>query len=231
MEARMPAQLVDLNATTKGYEARPEGTDPQPAVIIVHEITGLNDYAKEVAEMVAKRGFVGLAVDLFEGKTAEGMQDGLPLREKVTPDIFRDRIGAGIQYLKSRPYCTGRIGVTGFCMGGGLALLAACQFPDDLQGCSIFYGRMDNVAVLEGLRHPVIGSFGGDDAGITTWAGERLWPEMVKLGKSLDMKVYPGAPHGFARHNDERGFYRPEAAADAFERTFALFNETLRAQK
>jgi carboxymethylenebutenolidase len=228
MEEKMPGQMIELDATTMGYEARPEGDQAQPGVIIVHEVTGLNDYVKEVAEMVAKRDFVALAVDLYEGKTAEGMADGLPLREKVTETVFRDKIGAGIQYLHSRPYCTGRVGVTGFCMGGGFALWAACLFPDDLQGCSIFYGRMDNLALLEQLHHPVIGNFGAEDSGITTWAGERLWPEMVRLGKSLDMKLYPGAPHGFARHNDPRNFYRPEAARDAFERTFALFNQTLR---
>src|SRR5438067_13238801 len=118
----MPGEMVQLDPTTMGYEVHPERADAQPGVIIIHEITGLNDYIKTVAQQVADRGFVALAVDLFEGKTAQGMQDGMPLREKVTGDVLRTKVGAGIQYLNARPYCTNRLGITGFCMGGGLAL-------------------------------------------------------------------------------------------------------------
>jgi carboxymethylenebutenolidase len=224
----MPGTTVQLDTSTVGYEVKPQGGGAQPAVIVVHEVTGLNDYAKEVAEKVAARGFVALAVDFYEGKTAQGMQDGAPLREKVTEDVFRTKVGAGIRYLKGQPYCNGRLGVTGFCMGGGFALWAACLFPDELMACSMFYGRIGDLGLLQNLKHPVIGNFGAKDAGITTWAGEQFWPEMVKLDKSLDMKVYPGAPHGFARHTDPQT-YRPEASDDAFERTFTLFDKALRA--
>jgi carboxymethylenebutenolidase len=223
----MAATTVELNSTTVGYEARPDTAGPQPGVVIVHEVTGLNDYVKQVAEKVAGRGFVALAVDLYEGKTANGMEDGTPLREKVTEDVFRAKVGAGIRHLKAQPYCSGRVGVTGFCMGGGFALWAACLFPDDIEACSMFYGRIADLGLLQNLHHPVIGNFGAEDLGISTWAGQQFWPEMMKLGKSLDMKLYPGAPHGFARHNDPRA-YRAEAANDAFERTFDLFNRALR---
>jgi len=200
----MPAATVQLDGTTMGYEVHPEGPGAHPGVLIVHEVTGLNDYIKEVAENVARRGFVALAVDLYEGKTAGGMADGAPLREKVTEEVFRAKIGAGIRHLRSQPSCSGHLGVTGFCMGGGFALWAACLFPDEIEACSMFYGRVPNLSMLQNLRHPVIGNFGAEDLGITTWAGQELWPEMMKLGKSLDMKLYPGAPHGFARHNDPR---------------------------
>jgi len=222
----MAGTMVQLDASTMGYEAKPNGAGAQPGVIIVHEVTGLNDQIREVAAKFAERGFVALAVDFYEGKTASGMEDGAPLREKVTEDVLRAKVGAGIKYLQSRPYCSGQLGVTGFCMGGGFALWSACLFPDEIGACSIFYGRIGNMDLLDNLKHPVIGNFGGDDAGITTWAGEHLWPEMVKRGKSLDMKVYPGAPHGFARHSDPRS-YRAESAEDAFERTFALFDKSL----
>ena len=223
----MPGEMVQLDSTTMGYEVRPKQGDAQPGVVIIHEITGLNDYIKTVAQQVADRGFVALAVDLFEGKTAQGMQDGMPLREKVTGDVLRTKVGAGIEHLKARPYCTGQLGVTGFCMGGGLALWSACLYPDEIQACSIFYGRIGDMDLLEKLKHPVIGNFGAQDQGITTWAGQDLWPAMVKLEKSLDMKVYPGAPHGFAREGDPNA-YRPEAARDAWDRTFGLFDRQLR---
>jgi carboxymethylenebutenolidase len=220
--------MVQLESSTMGYVTKPQGDGPKPGVIIVHEITGLNDQLKEVADNFAARGFATLAVDFFEGVTPAGMQDGAPIREKITEPVFRTKIGAGIQYLKSQSYCNGRLGVTGFCMGGGFALWSACLYPDDIQACSMFYGRIGDLGLLQNLKGPVIGNFGGDDAGITAWAGSDFWPEMVKLGKSLDMKVYPGAPHGFARHTDPKA-YRPEAATDAFERTYALFDKALRA--
>jgi carboxymethylenebutenolidase len=220
------ASWVQVNDTTKGYEARPDGGESHPGVIIIHEVTGLNDYIQEVTRNVANRGYVALAVDFYEGQTAQGMEDGRPLREKVTETVFTNKMGSGIRHLQSQSTCTGHLGVTGFCMGGGFALWSACLFPDDLEACSIFYGRMGDFELLERLRHPVIGNFGAKDPGISTWAGQELWPEMMKRDKSLDIKVYPGAPHGFARHTDP-GNYRREAAEDAFERTFALFDRTL----
>jgi carboxymethylenebutenolidase len=223
----MPGTTVQLDPSTVGYEAKPTGAGPHPGVLIVHEITGLNDQIKGVADNFASRGFAALAIDFFEGQTAQGMQDGLPLREKVTPDVLQAKVRSGIQYLKGQSYCSGRLGVTGFCMGGGFALMSACLFPDDIQACSIFYGRIGDLGLLQNLKHPVIGNFGAEDEGITTWAGQELWTEMRKLNKSLDMKVYAGAPHGFARTGDPKT-YRPEAADDAYERTYALFDKALR---
>jgi carboxymethylenebutenolidase len=226
----MAGEMTQLEAGTMGYEVRPSGSDRQPGVLIIHEITGLGDYIKQVAQQVADHGFVALAVDLFEGATPKGMEDGLPYREKITEDVQRAKIGAGIQHLKSRAYCSGQLGVVGFCMGGGLSLSSACMFPDDFQACSIFYGRIGNLDLLQRLQHPVVGNFGAQDPGITNWAGQEFWPAMVKLEKSLDMKLYPGAPHGFAREGDERS-YRPEAAQDAWDRTYRLFDRELRSGK
>lgn len=222
----MPAEMVKLDSATVGYEARPTSGASSPGVLVIHEVTGLVDHIEDVTRRLGERGFVGLAVDLYEGKTAQGMEDGRFLREKVTEEVFRAKVGAGIRYLKSRAYCSGRIGVVGFCMGGGFSLWAACLFPEDIQVCAIFYGRLGDMNLLERLQCPVIGNFGGEDAGITTWAGEQLWPAAVKLGKTLDMKVYPGAPHGFHRDSTPE-VYRPEAARDAWERTIQFFGKTL----
>jgi carboxymethylenebutenolidase len=223
----MALEQVQLNDSTLGFVARPAATGPQPGVIIIHEVTGLNDQIKEVTQQVADRGFVALAVDLYEGKTAAGLQDGMPLREKVTEAVFRNKIGAAIDYLHGLDACSGRLGITGFCMGGGFTLWAACLFPDDIQAASMFYGRIADLSLLQNLKAPVIGSFGAQDTGITTWVGAEFWPEMMKLDKSLDARMYPGAPHGFARHTDPNA-YRPEAAADAWERTFTHFDKVLR---
>lgn len=218
---------VKLNENTMGYEVRPDSMRPVAGVLVVHEVTGLVDYIKEVTKSLAERGFLGLAVDLYEGKTAKGMEDGAPLREKVTDEVLKTKMGAGARYLKSRSYCTGKLGVVGFCMGGGFSLKTACLLGDDIQGCVVFYGRIPDLSLLKSLKAPVLGNFGEEDKGITTWAVEQLKPEMNKLGKSLDMKIYPGAPHGFHRHTDAKP-YRPEAAKDAFQRAVDFFGRALK---
>ncbi|MPZ15067.1 MAG: hypothetical protein GEU73_11695 [Chloroflexi bacterium] len=223
----MPRHMVELDGSTSGYEARPDATERLPGVLVIHEVTGLVDYIREVSDRIAEHGFVALAPDLYEGKTASGMEDGAPLRDRVTDDVFKAKIGAAISYLKSRPYCTGDMGVVGFCMGGGFSLRAACLFPDGIAACSIFYGRISDIELVNRLQCPVIGSFGEEDKGISTWAVDQLRPAMERLGKSLDMKVYPGAPHGFHRHTAPN-VYRPEAAEDAFHRTMDFFDRTLK---
>jgi carboxymethylenebutenolidase len=106
-------------------------------------------------------------------------------------------------------------------------LRTACLLPDDIQACAVFYGRIPDLNLLKSLRAPVIGNFGEEDKGITAWAVGELSPEMQKLGKSLDMKIYHGAPHGFARHVDPK-VYRPEAAKDAYQRTVDFFAKNLK---
>ena len=223
----MTDAVVRLNDNTMGYEVRPDSQAPSPGVLIVHEVTGLIDHIKETGKSLAEKGFSTLAVDLYEGKTAKGMEDGAPLREKVTDEVLKTKMGAGAKYLKSQSYCNGKLGVVGFCMGGGLSLKTACFLPDDIQACVVFYGRIPDLNLLKSLKAPLLGNFGEEDKGITTWAVEQLKPEMEKLGKSLDMKVYPGAPHGFARHTDPR-VYRPESAKDAFQRAIDFFSINLK---
>lgn len=223
----MVEAMVQLDANTMGYEARPENVTSAPGVLVIHEVSGLVDYIKDVARMLAEHGYVALAVDLYEGKTARGVEDGAPLRERVTNDVLKAKMGAGARYLKSQPYCNGRLGVVGFCMGGGFSLRTACLLPDEIDACALFYGRIPDLQMLQSLQCPVIGSFGEEDVEITRWAVEQLQPEMERLGKSLDMKVYPRAPHGFHRHTTPN-FYRPEAAKDAFQRTLDFFDKTLR---
>ncbi|NIO11070.1 MAG: hypothetical protein GTO40_24880 [Deltaproteobacteria bacterium] len=196
-------------------------------MIVIHEVMGLVDYIKDVARSLADQGYIALAVDLFEGKTAQGMQDGAPLRDKVTEDVFKTKVDAGIRYLESRPYYSGKMGVIGFCMGGGFSLRTACVFSKKISACAVYYGRINNLELLHGLEAPVLGNFGAEDKNITTWAEEMFRPTMERLGKRLDMKVYPGAPHGFHRHTTPH-VYREEAAKNSFQRTLDFFDQTLK---
>lgn len=223
----MPEAMVQLNSDTVAFEACPDSPEKLPAVLIMHEVTGLVDYVKEVGKKLAENGYLALAVDLYRGKTAQGQEDGAALREAVTDEVFQTKAGAAIAYLKANLQWSGKIGIVGFCMGGGNSLRTACLFGSDIQACSMFYGRISDMKLLEGLQCPVIGNFGGEDRGITEWAIHDLRPAMEHAGKSFNMKVYPGAPHGFHRHTAPN-IHRPEAAQDAFERTLALFGRTLK---
>ena len=223
----MAEATVQLNDSVLGYEFTPDNQRRGPAIIVIHEVMGLVDYIKDVGRNLSDAGYVVMAVDLFEGKTAEGMEDGRPLRDKVTEEVFKTKIDAGIRYLESRPYFAGKTGVIGFCMGGGFALRTACLFPQKISACVVFYGRIENLELLTSLQAPVMGNFGEEDKNITAWAVERFRPTMERLGKSLDMKVYPGAPHGFHRHTTPH-VYRPDAAIDAFQRTLEFFDGTLK---
>ena len=223
----MAEATVQLNEIILGYEFTPESQRKAPAVIVIHEVMGLVDYVKDVARSLSDKGFASLAIDLFEGKTAEGMEDGRPLKDKVTEEVFKTKIDAGIRYLESRPYFSGKTGVIGFCMGGGFSLRTACLFPKKINACVVFYGRIDNIELLNSLQAPVLGNFGEEDKNITNWAVGMFKPTMERLGKSLDLKVYPGAPHGFHRHTTPH-VYRPEAAMDAFQRTLDFFDTTLK---
>jgi carboxymethylenebutenolidase len=223
----MTDAMVRLDDHTLGYEVRADSGGPRPGVLIIHEVTGLIDHIKETARSLADKGFSTLAVDLYEGRTAKGMEDGAPIRDTITDEVLKTKMGAGARYLRSRSYCAGKVGVIGFCMGGGFSLRTACLLPDDIQACVVFYGRIPDLKLLKGLKAPVLGNFGEEDKGITGWAVGELNPEMQRLGKSLDMKIYPGAPHGFGRHTDPK-VYRPEAAKDAFQRTAEFFARHLK---
>ena len=223
----MAEATVQLNETVLGYEFTPDGRRRGPGIIVIHEVMGLVEYVKEVARNLSDSGYVAMAVDLFEGQTAEGMEDGRHLRDKVTENVFKTKIDAGIRYLESRPYFSGKMGVIGFCMGGGFALRTACLFPQKINACVVFYGRIENLELLTSLQAPVMGNFGEEDKNITNWAVEKFKPTMERLGKSLDIKVYPGAPHGFHRHTSPH-VYRPDAAMDAFQRTLEFFDGTLK---
>src|SRR5262245_25509070 len=222
----MKEKLVQLDQTTVAYEVKPDSA-PVPAVIVIHEVVGLNDYIKEVTRKIANEGYLGLAVDFFEGNTAMNSEEGAHLRVRLSEEMIKAKLGAAIQYLRSEVDYSLRIGVMGFCMGGAFALRAACFFPKEFRACSVFYGRLENVDLLKHLECPVVGSFASEDIRVTSWAVERFKPTMERFGKTLVIKIYPGAPHGFHRHTDPK-VYRSGPANDAFQRTLDLFHRTLR---
>lgn len=177
--------------------ALPSKPGPRPAVIVIHEIFGLNDDIRRIAGRVADLGWVALAVDLYDApgpralcimRTLAGIATGA--NDRVLADLEAAR-----RWLATRPEVDAtRTGVVGFCMGGGFALLYATRAPLAVAGA--FYGDVPKTsAELRGIC-PVLGGFGGRDR-IFAPQGERLETLLSELGVAHDVKIYPDAGHSF----------------------------------
>ncbi len=224
----MPTGNINkLSGGADAYLALPAGSAKSGAVIVIHEIFGLVEHIKNVAKRFADLGFVGLAPDLYEGKVASSQEEGRKIRgEVMTEPKYLGIIDDSIAFLNNHPGVDqGKIGIVGFCMGGGFSLLAACHRPA-IKACVIFYGRIENPDLVRNVEAPVLGIFGEADEFITPWAQNELAPTMKKYGKNFEMHVYSQAPHAF--FNDTRDRFRADAAKDAWKRTITFFSTYLK---
>ncbi len=211
---------------TVGYLARPnEPNEPgeYPAVIVIHEIVGLVEHIKDVTRRFAKEGYVALAVDCFDGKTASTLDQGLELRGKLGDKKVLSDLGGGFEFLKEQRFVKpDRIGCIGFCMGGGFSFLFSCHNPE-LAACVVFYGRSPSpIDQLKSINCPLLFNYAGADRSISKSDIDLVKQTLAKYHKNFDLKVYPDVPHAF--FNDTGQNYRPEEAKDAWARTLAFFS-------
>jgi carboxymethylenebutenolidase len=223
------------------FLARPDAPDdqPQPAVLVVHEIMGLNDDIRRIASVFADHGYVALAPDLVGAgfkplciaRFVQGMgkgASGLPYREMAA---FQD-------WLVKQPYVDGdRVGMAGFCAGGGFAILYALQGGRPLRAIAPFYAMLPADESIIPALCPVVASYGGRD-GTLKGVPERLANGLQAAGIPYDVKVYPDAGHSFMNQHGgllgaitprspaHGGFHEP-SAADAWERVLGFFGEHL----
>jgi len=205
------------------FIARPSGEAPAAAVLVIMEAFGLNAHIEDVARRIAAEGYVALAPDLYwRGGTGRAVRyDQLPeaiaLMQSLRDDEVVADVGGAIAYLERQPFVRAdRIGITGFCMGGRVTFLAACELPDKIKAAAPFYGGGIPIEKTAKLRAPLLAFFGGNDPFIPLDAVEALKAELARHKKQAEVVVYPKAPHGF--FCNERDSYRPEAARDAWER-------------
>jgi carboxymethylenebutenolidase len=214
----------------QGYLALPSGDGPFPGLVLVHEWWGQNEWAREKARSFASKGYAVLAVDLYRGKVADdGDRDTAhQLSRGLPPDRAVRDLRAAFELLASRKDVDPkRIGVIGWCMGGGLALDLA-QAEPRTRAVAVYYGRLPTDAEAIGrIKAPVVGSFGADDKGIPAESVEAFRKAAAKAGVQVDVKVYPGAGHAFASKPGAPA-YVPAAAKDADERTDAFLARTLK---
>lgn len=222
-----------------GALALPGAVERRPAVLVIHEIYGLNDDIRRITGRFAGLGYVALAVDLFDGAGARALCVLRTLRDLVrrTPDRVIADLEAARRWLVERPEVdASRTGVVGFCMGGSFALLYATRVPLAVAGT--FYGDVPKSA--EELRGvcPVLGGYGGRDR-LFARQGARLGRLLTELGVPHDVKVYPEAGHSFMSHHppgllDTLGAwgpmavgFDPAAEADSWARIARFFGEHL----
>jgi carboxymethylenebutenolidase len=222
----------------KCHQAQPRGQGKFPAVIVVMEAFGLNDHIKDVTERVAAEGYVAIAPDLYyrESPNVVGydqLQEAIALMQRLDAEKVLVDLQHVVTHLKTQSFVYGdRIGITGFCMGGTIAFLAACRCPADIKAAVPFYGGSiaddSPTAPLNAagdLQAPILCFFGERDPYIPLSQVHKIEETLRTLGKSSEVKVYAGADHGF--FCDERASYHPEAAQDAWEKTKAWFAKYL----
>ena len=210
-----------------GYLSLPGSGGKHPAIIVIQEWWGLNDWIRQQSDRFAGQGTVALAVDLYRGKVTVDPNEAHELMRGLPEDRALADLQAGVRYLRSRSDVDpSRIAVIGWCMGGGYALQLAIAEPA-LAGAVINYGHLvTDPKTIASIRPPILGNFGALDRGIPA-QDVRTFDEALKsAGKSSDIKVYEGAGHAFMNPNNKEG-YGKEAAADAWKRIDSFLRKRL----
>jgi carboxymethylenebutenolidase len=230
-EERMAGEMITVTGadgvTVDGYLTTPEAAGPAPAVVVIQEWWGLVDHIKDVADRFAREGFVALAPDLYHGQTAGEPDEANKLMMDMRREDALRELNAAIAYLAADARTNGKVGTIGFCLGGGLSLLAACSNPT-VAACVDFYGVLPGGQPdCDQLKAPVLGIFGASDPWMPPDAVRQLEEGLRASGKRIETVIYPERDHAFFNETNSGGYHAADAA-DAWRRTLAFFNQHLR---
>ena len=213
-------EWVDLKhdgRTVKAFLAFPEVKEKAPAVIVIHEIFGLTDWAKNLADELAAAGYIAIAPDLLSepGKDTQSYPDKEAAIKAVSAlqdsQVFAD-LDAAAKHVSKLPACNGTIAVTGFCWGGGKTF-AYANHNQDLKAAYVFYGTgPQSAAEAEKIAGPVYGFYGENDARVDDTI-PKTKEIMSSLGKTYEPITYPGAGHGFMRAGEAPDATEPNRKA------------------
>jgi carboxymethylenebutenolidase len=231
-----PVEIPTRDGKIPAYRARPSGAKRPPVVLVVQEIFGVHEHIKDVCRRLAKRGYLAVAPELFarqgDVSTLKSIDE---IRAKVVskvPDaqVMADLDAAAAWAKKAEKADAAKLAITGFCWGGRISWLYAAH-SKALKAAVAWYGRLTGdrtelqpthpIDVAGALKAPVLGLYGGADAGIPLASVEEMKKALEAAKKPSQIKVYPDAPHGFFA--DYRPSYRPEAAKDGWTQLEAWF--------
>jgi len=232
-------EYVDVKLPAGGVPIRtwisyPERKDRAPVVLVIHEVFGLSDWIRSVADQLAREGFIAVAPDLVSGLGPHGggsdsvasRDDVVKLVRALAPGQAMARLDAVRDYAVRLPAANGKSATVGFCWGGGTSFAYAAAQPA-LNAAVVYYGIAPDAAALSRIHAPVLGLYGGDDARVDATIGPAE-TEMKRLGKSYEPHVFAGAGHGFLRQQDGRDGANLKATREAWPRTLAFLRGHLR---
>jgi len=231
-DSRIKAQYVSYPSPggngekMRGYLVQPAGQGPWPAVLVIHENRGLNPYIEDVARRAAVAGFLAFAPDGLTplGGYPGNDDDGREMQAKLDQAKLRNDMLNGARFVKSHKLSTGKLGVTGFCWGGGTTNYLAVAMGSDLQAAVPFYGAAAETASVGKIKAPLLVHLAENDPRIN-----EMYPTyeeaLKKAGVRYEIHVYPGTQHGF--HNNSTPRYNEAAAKLAWDRTVAFFKKNL----
>ncbi len=226
------------------YLTRPSGEEPRPAAIVIHEIVGLTDHIKRVADRFAQEGYVACAPNLFsrpglvEVMTPSNVGVAMQFMMTIPRDKWSDQayiqqtasqlltqdLVKAVDYLNAQGFVqSGKIVSVGFCFGGGMSINLACHAT--LAASVVFYGENPNpIELVENISCPVLGNYGAEDIRINAHLDE-LVKAMVTYKKDFEMRIYPNAAHAF--FNDTTPMYNEAATKDAWGRVLRFYERAL----
>lgn len=222
-EGQMPASLL-----------MPAGDRPRPAVLLLMEAFGLTPHIREIGSRIANQGYVVLVPDLYYRELPNNkfgyseVDRAMAAMARLDLNAVEQDLLAALRYLASQPnVISSKIGVTGFCLGGGLSFLAACRFSRQIAAAAPFYGMVldEWIEAIENITVPVHLFFGGADPFIPIDRIRQIESRFQQLNKPYALQIYPHADHGFFCH--ERSSYSPAASEDAWHKLIQFFSHHL----
>jgi carboxymethylenebutenolidase len=239
-------KTVELDKDVSGYYVTPIGSGPFPAVVVMMEAFGLNDYIKGVCDRLAQAGYAALAPDFYQGvsfKYTDGK--GAIAKLKTLQDaVVMAQTGKGIEFLnQQKAVIPNAVGVMGFCMGGRFTFLAHATYAKQMKAAVAYYGggiatpdgkadqfgRPDLLSQVAAIQAPIMFMYGTEDTYIVADEHQRVTLAMSKAKKSYAMNVFSKAGHGF--DSDRRDSYYAPAAEEAWEMTLRFFDRHLKQVK
>ena len=221
---------VDTGAEAQGgraFVAWPRERGPAPAVLVLHEWWGVDAHIREVARRIAGQGYLAIVPDLYHGEVAIDPARARALKDALDPAQAFAQLDATVAWLRRQPgSARSRVGVVGFCMGGGLAERYALR-GSRLEAVVMFYGSPEtDPAKLAALTAPFQGHFGAEDKGIPLAQVAALRAGLARAGHPAQVYVYPGAGHAFMHEGNET--WRPDASRQAWARMLGFLQQHLK---
>jgi len=218
--------------TVDAFVVYPQRADRAPVVVVIHEIFGLSDWVRSVADQLAAEGFIAIAPDLISGKApggkgsrSVGPDDARALVSALDPSEVTRRLNAAAKYATSLPAALPRYAVIGFCWGGTASFAYATQQPG-LSAAVVYYGTAPAKDALARITAPVLGQFGGSDMRVDATIPAAA-AEMKRLGKPFTYTMYEGAGHAFARVQDGMNGANLKAIQQAWPQTIRFLKSSL----